>query len=273
MLRFADFDMSSCSQQFAPCSTKYYWTPYNMPEQCANPAIQMIEPDSRSPERQEAKMKIEGLPSLRQSQKREQVKRACNNCRKACKKCDSSRPCVRCTKFRMEDTCIDSGRRKRHRSTLSPAVRDDQPLKPTSDQLMPALRRPKLTGQQCPGEVGRSHTKLSLLSWVCNILSTQIAEQSSYVCRTKTPGTPQQCSSFMSHEDLIAARILRSLSTSPPVHSVRPPAEDQLINRNATCEPAPPRIQDVPCAPALCCRSRPSPPVYLPTHHRVLLLP
>lgn len=52
------------------------------------------------------------------SQKREQVKRACNNCRKACKKCDSGRPCFRCIKFRIQDTCADSGRRRRHNRSM-----------------------------------------------------------------------------------------------------------------------------------------------------------
>lgn len=45
--------------------------------------------------------------------KRSQVKNACSSCQKACKKCDVGRPCMRCIKFRIADTCVDSVRRER----------------------------------------------------------------------------------------------------------------------------------------------------------------
>ncbi|KAI9095080.1 hypothetical protein DFS34DRAFT_626627 [Phlyctochytrium arcticum] len=47
--------------------------------------------------------------------KRNQVKRACVNCQKACKKCDNGRPCSRCIKFGLEKTCADSARKERQR--------------------------------------------------------------------------------------------------------------------------------------------------------------
>lgn len=45
--------------------------------------------------------------------KRIQVKSACINCRKSCKKCSSSRPCERCVKNGQENSCIDVARRRR----------------------------------------------------------------------------------------------------------------------------------------------------------------
>ncbi|CAG8443069.1 819_t:CDS:2 [Ambispora leptoticha] len=45
--------------------------------------------------------------------KRHQVKNACVNCQKACKKCDDSRPCNRCIKGKMTDTCKSSIRKER----------------------------------------------------------------------------------------------------------------------------------------------------------------
>ncbi|KAJ1737406.1 hypothetical protein LPJ72_000513 [Coemansia sp. Benny D160-2] len=45
--------------------------------------------------------------------KRAQVKNACNNCQRACKRCDSGRPCQRCVKYNMADTCVDSKRKPR----------------------------------------------------------------------------------------------------------------------------------------------------------------
>lgn len=61
--------------------------------------------------------------------KRKQVKNACGiifwleglyqlyyflvNCQKACKKCDDQRPCERCKKYGLDDTCRDSARKER----------------------------------------------------------------------------------------------------------------------------------------------------------------
>ncbi|KAG0059186.1 hypothetical protein BGZ89_000591 [Linnemannia elongata] len=48
-----------------------------------------------------------------QKPKRRQVKNACVNCQKACKKCDEGRPCSRCIKYGLTDTCVDSTRKVR----------------------------------------------------------------------------------------------------------------------------------------------------------------
>ncbi|KAG6841207.1 hypothetical protein C0991_000869 [Blastosporella zonata] len=45
--------------------------------------------------------------------KRRQVKNACTNCQKACKKCDDARPCLRCVKYGVSEECIDSQRKER----------------------------------------------------------------------------------------------------------------------------------------------------------------
>ncbi|UZJ51147.1 hypothetical protein CBS101457_000467 [Exobasidium rhododendri] len=47
--------------------------------------------------------------------KRRQVKNACINCQKACKRCDEGRPCTRCVKYGLGDTCQDSSRKERKR--------------------------------------------------------------------------------------------------------------------------------------------------------------
>ncbi|KAG0211553.1 hypothetical protein BGX33_004237 [Mortierella sp. NVP41] len=52
-------------------------------------------------------------PNLAQKPKRRQVKNACVNCQKACKKCDEGRPCTRCIKYGLSDTCVDSTRKVR----------------------------------------------------------------------------------------------------------------------------------------------------------------
>lgn len=45
--------------------------------------------------------------------KRRQVKIACSNCQKACKKCDDARPCMRCVKYGISEECVDSRRKAR----------------------------------------------------------------------------------------------------------------------------------------------------------------
>lgn len=53
------------------------------------------------------------LPSQPLRSKRRQVKNACTNCQKACKKCDDARPCLRCVKYGISEECVDSQRKER----------------------------------------------------------------------------------------------------------------------------------------------------------------
>ncbi|ORX82748.1 hypothetical protein K493DRAFT_388490 [Basidiobolus meristosporus CBS 931.73] len=50
--------------------------------------------------------------------KRRQVKNACINCQRACKKCDEGRPCQRCIKYGLTDTCRNSLRKDRRRRPI-----------------------------------------------------------------------------------------------------------------------------------------------------------
>ncbi|KAI0331756.1 hypothetical protein GY45DRAFT_1345131 [Cubamyces sp. BRFM 1775] len=45
--------------------------------------------------------------------KRKQVKMACTNCASACKRCDEARPCERCIKYGLAETCVDGVRKER----------------------------------------------------------------------------------------------------------------------------------------------------------------
>lgn len=45
--------------------------------------------------------------------KRKQVKTACTNCADACKRCDEGRPCERCLKLNIGESCKDSQRKER----------------------------------------------------------------------------------------------------------------------------------------------------------------
>ncbi|KAH9946388.1 uncharacterized protein BXZ73DRAFT_95888 [Epithele typhae] len=54
-----------------------------------------------------------GTSSRAAPPKRKQVKNACTNCQKACKKCYDARPCLRCVKYGLADECVDSLRKER----------------------------------------------------------------------------------------------------------------------------------------------------------------
>ncbi|EMD32320.1 hypothetical protein CERSUDRAFT_88317 [Gelatoporia subvermispora B] len=56
-----------------------------------------------------------GVPmqSAQPRPKRKQVKMACTNCAGACKRCDEARPCERCVKYGIADTCVDGVRKER----------------------------------------------------------------------------------------------------------------------------------------------------------------
>ncbi|KAL9537235.1 hypothetical protein MBANPS3_011959 [Mucor bainieri] len=66
--------------------------------------------------------------------KRNQVKNACTNCQKACKKCDDARPCPRCEKYGIADTCVNSVRKERKKGI----------------KRGPYKRRQKNTGEEKP---------------------------------------------------------------------------------------------------------------------------
>lgn len=61
--------------------------------------------------------------------KRKQVKNACTNCQKACKKCDDARPCPRCVKYGIIDTCVNSVRKERQKGVKrGPYKRKDKSI-------------------------------------------------------------------------------------------------------------------------------------------------
>ncbi|KAG9313355.1 hypothetical protein JVU11DRAFT_5670 [Chiua virens] len=50
-----------------------------------------------------------------QRPKRKQVKMACTNCANACKRCNEARPCERCVKYGIQNTCVDGVRKERQK--------------------------------------------------------------------------------------------------------------------------------------------------------------
>ncbi|KAG0318673.1 hypothetical protein BGZ99_005517 [Dissophora globulifera] len=93
-----------------------------------------------------------GDSSLTQKPKRRQVKNACVNCQKACKKCDEGRPCARCIKYGLTDTCVDSTRKIRKKGIKrGPYKRRAPPSQvgsSASASTTPTMRNAVPTGMQ-----------------------------------------------------------------------------------------------------------------------------
>ncbi|KAJ2556942.1 hypothetical protein EV175_001664 [Coemansia sp. RSA 1933] len=68
--------------------------------------------------------------------KRIQVKNACVNCQRACKKCDDERPCLRCKRYGLGETCVDSQRKPRQRGIKR------GPYKKRAKQIQDPVRTP-----------------------------------------------------------------------------------------------------------------------------------
>ncbi|KAG0231865.1 hypothetical protein BGW41_002068 [Actinomortierella wolfii] len=86
---------------------------------------------------------------LQQKPKRRQVKNACVNCQKACKKCDEGRPCQRCIKYGLTDTCVDSTRKVRKKGVKrGPYKRRPPPVQVGSAS---ASTTPVMTHATLPG--------------------------------------------------------------------------------------------------------------------------
>ncbi|KAG0377401.1 hypothetical protein BGX24_006164 [Mortierella sp. AD032] len=88
-------------------------------------------------------------PSLAQKPKRRQVKNACVNCQKACKKCDEGRPCTRCIKYGLTDTCVDSTRKVRKKGVKRGPYKRRPP--PTQIGSASASTTPTLSHAVLPG--------------------------------------------------------------------------------------------------------------------------
>ncbi|KAI9274318.1 hypothetical protein BDA99DRAFT_545458 [Phascolomyces articulosus] len=106
----------------------------------------------------------EAAPATQSQQppKRKQVKNACTNCQKACKKCDDARPCPRCIKYGIAETCVNSVRKERKKgikrgpykrrqkeedtSTTSSLLDSHQPPQPgqPAHQSSPYMRPPSM---------------------------------------------------------------------------------------------------------------------------------
>lgn len=63
------------------------------------------------PKRKQVKMAVSMLAIFQESRLTFYLQ--CTNCAAACKRCDDSRPCERCQKYGVADSCVDGIRKER----------------------------------------------------------------------------------------------------------------------------------------------------------------
>ncbi|KAG1254705.1 hypothetical protein G6F68_010720 [Rhizopus microsporus] len=122
-----------------------YQTPYQ--NTVLNNAPMLTHPNGLPPMQPGMSDSVTNAPT-NSSPKRKQVKNACTNCQKACKKCDDARPCPRCIKYGIADTCVNSVRKERKKGIKrGPYKRrqkaEDKQNRKTEDsqtQYAPAMR-------------------------------------------------------------------------------------------------------------------------------------
>ncbi|KAJ6500332.1 hypothetical protein C8R45DRAFT_977310 [Mycena sanguinolenta] len=97
--------------------------------------------------------------------KRMQVKVACTNCQKSCKKCDQARPCLRCVKYGFVE-CVDSPRKERKKGAKrGPYKKRDgqgniiaQSKDPAFQELEIDLSTPSIGSAAPPGSIQPGYT-------------------------------------------------------------------------------------------------------------------
>ncbi|VDC01557.1 unnamed protein product [Peniophora sp. CBMAI 1063] len=110
-----------------------------------------------------------GYPSLYPSasqqaipRKRQQVKTACTNCAAACKKCEEARPCDRCVKYNIADTCVSAVRKERKkgvkRGPYKKKEKDATEPKATETGSPTQSAAPVRSGSPAPASNGEVHS-------------------------------------------------------------------------------------------------------------------
>ncbi|KAI9299485.1 hypothetical protein BJ944DRAFT_245188 [Cunninghamella echinulata] len=150
--------------------------------------------------------------------KRKQVKNACINCQKACKKCDEGRACQRCIKLGIADTCVDSPRKERLKGVKR------GPYKKRQKQNVPTLNRGydmnespfkyEQQQQQQPIMWNNDHKVLTPIQTTTTIMSSPSStfQQQSPLSTTHLMDNTnmmysQDSSSFMTNESLLSSPI------------------------------------------------------------------
>ncbi|KAK9760205.1 hypothetical protein K7432_016034 [Basidiobolus ranarum] len=137
--------------------------------------------------------------------KRRQVKNACINCQKACKKCDEGRPCQRCVKYGLGDTCRDSMRKERRKGERrGPYLKKESKPRYTTPHNEPHF------------SIISPNTAVSKVQALPRNIEQQQSQQSEIIRRSTSPA-----SSAGSLSDL-----LRTPPPSPYIHNNTTHSED-----------------------------------------------
>ncbi|KAI8148869.1 hypothetical protein BJV82DRAFT_589944 [Fennellomyces sp. T-0311] len=126
----------------------------------------------------------ESTKDTKKKPKRKQVKNACVNCQKACKKCDDGRACQRCIKLGLTATCVDSPRKERRKGIKRGPYKKRQPRaeqehhQQQQTQLM--LHTEWYDNMEYRGLSSTSSPSSSLSSWSQQPQQQFVAQQESF---------------------------------------------------------------------------------------------
>ncbi|KAI9361053.1 hypothetical protein BD770DRAFT_408872 [Pilaira anomala] len=157
------------------------------------------------------------------SKRRSQVKNACVNCQKACKKCDEGRPCQRCIKLGITDTCFDSPRKERKKGFKRGPYRK----KSTSTQ-------PSSPKNDVPENISSSSTSSPLF-----ITTTTTTAKTSKVVvkKEKIEPEPIKIEKIVSPSDIIYQQVENTIQFDFPTSNEYNFDETQFMQNTMTTTP------------------------------------
>ncbi|ORX55661.1 hypothetical protein DM01DRAFT_1335050 [Hesseltinella vesiculosa] len=145
--------------------------------------------------------------------KRKQVKNACINCQKACKKCDEGRACQRCVKLGIADTCVDSPRKERLKGVKRGPYKKRQ--KKVDQTPRKAKNAKPVTTIMMPSTIGQPTVSSQEMMWRPTLLTSAPVDLQSPV--TPPPISALPTSTFFQEDCFYSPSLVSSISseTSP----------------------------------------------------------
>ncbi|KZV67831.1 hypothetical protein PENSPDRAFT_653749 [Peniophora sp. CONT] len=98
------------------------------------------------------------LPQQPAPRKRTQVKSACTNCAAACKKCEEARPCDRCIRYNIADTCVTAVRKERKKGVKRGPYKKKEKGATEPKETEPGSAAPVQSGSPAPVSNGEVHS-------------------------------------------------------------------------------------------------------------------
>ncbi|KAJ1947372.1 hypothetical protein GGF37_000443 [Kickxella alabastrina] len=196
-------------------------------------------------------------PTTPGQRKRAQVKNACINCQRACKRCDPHRPCQRCQKYNLSSTCVDSQRKPRMKGIKrGPYKKRNKPNMPrktnTKNPGMDAVTEVydmqvphpgkssfdaiRLTPIRSPASSNLGYSDTESNNNNNNNNNQQQQQQQRFSLESSIP-TPQSTSPLSLLSDVALSKPLSVLRPPPPFQTFIPPMSSSRFDQTPRLGP------------------------------------